>query len=336
MVISCVPTDISRATEGTASLLPPEVSREIWGLAHSASAIMSAARHIRLPGAGLVFPVVTGNAEADWVGETCSKPVGQSTFDTRIMRPYKLAVIEIFSDEFRRDLPGLYRELARQLPYALAAKFDATVLGQSPAPGDDFDTLEEATTVNFTGKTAIQGLLEAQRDVAEAGGRISAWLAEPQLESALLGSAVGNGWQNPFSPGNPGVAHVLGAPVYPVAPGTMLPYTGAAGDFARGAIFGSVGGIHIAYSDQATVGNTNLWQQNMFAIRAEVEVGFILRDPKLFVRFTGEPDDANGAGGFGSIGSLDVNADTVDVTADTVNVDGGSTRAAKAKAALAE
>jgi len=314
MAITCTPTDISRESAGL--YLPAEVSNEIWGLTRAESGIMSAARHISIPGSGIAFPVVTGTAAADWVGETCAKPVGEASFNTKIMRPYKLAVIEIFSEEFARDHHGLYRELARQLPSALAAKFDATVLGRYTAPGNDFDTLAGAPTVNLAGGTGVQGLLAAQRQVAAAGGRISAWLAEPPLESVLLAAAVTGGWQNPFTPGEPGVGNVLGARVYPLAPGTLpAPFTGVAGDFADNAIYGTVGRIHVSRSDQASVvlhdGQTvNLWQQNMFALRAEVEVGFILRNPAAFVRIQGEPVDAAGAAG--EIAEMHVNHAIVD------------------------
>ena len=50
-----------------------------------------------------------------------------------------------------------------------------------------------------------------------------------------------------------------------------------AGDWTQ-AVWGTVEGIDISFSDQATLQNgtvtINLWQQNMFAVRAEIEVGF--------------------------------------------------------------
>ena len=46
----------------------------------------------------------------------------------------------------------------------------------------------------------------------------------------------------------------------------------------------------MSVSDQATIndGGTqlNLWQRNMFAIRAEIEVGFRVRDLAHFVKLT--------------------------------------------------
>ncbi|MCV7064995.1 hypothetical protein H7H51_03430 [Mycolicibacterium farcinogenes] len=38
----------------------------------------------------------------------------------------------------------------------------------------------------------------------------------------------------------------------------------------------------------------NLWQRNMFAVRAEVEVGFAVRDRARFVRLTNGTPDGGG------------------------------------------
>jgi hypothetical protein len=95
------------------------------------------------------------------------------------------------------------------------------------------------------------------------------------------------------------VAQLLGAPVYTTrasyaadadgaGAGTDKQY-GYAGDWDN-AYWGSVEGIQISISDQATLddGGTpiNLWQQNMFAVRAEIEVGFRVRDLNYFVKLT--------------------------------------------------
>lgn len=59
----------------------------------------------------------------------------------------------------------------------------------------------------------------------------------------------------------------------PAVPNTV----GFAGDWTQ-AMYGTVEGVTIGISDQATLvsGETtiNLFQQNMFAVRAEIEVGF--------------------------------------------------------------
>lgn len=63
---------------------------------------------------------------------------------------------------------------------------------------------------------------------------------------------------------------------------------GFAGDWTQ-AVYGTVEGVQIAISDQATLtdGSTtiNLFQQNMFAVRAEIEVGFRC-DTSVFNKLT--------------------------------------------------
>ena len=64
---------------------------------------------------------------------------------------------------------------------------------------------------------------------------------------------------------------------------------GFAGDWTQ-AVYGTVEGVQIAISDQATLtdgGSTiNLFEQNMFAVRAEIEVGFRC-DTTVFNKLTG-------------------------------------------------
>ena len=72
----------------------------------------------------VTIPVITGDPEAAWVAETAKKPVKRGTLDTKIMQPYTLAVIVPFSNQFRRDVPALYKQLVSRLPLALAQKFE--------------------------------------------------------------------------------------------------------------------------------------------------------------------------------------------------------------------
>ncbi|MBQ1459306.1 MAG: hypothetical protein IIZ26_00025, partial [Oscillospiraceae bacterium] len=64
---------------------------------------------------------------------------------------------------------------------------------------------------------------------------------------------------------------------------------GVAGDWTQ-AMYGTVEGVQISISDQATLQSgtvtINLWQRNMFAVRAEIEIGF-RADTNCFNRLTG-------------------------------------------------
>lgn len=300
--------DINRTT--TNVQLPAEVSGDIWAETLTSSAVMSLARQVRLPGPGMSIQTITGDAQADWVDETDHKPVSRSTFGAKTMTPYKLAVIEPFSKEFLRDLPALYAELRRRLPFALAKKFDETVF-TGTAPGSGFDVLSDATATAIKpgsgANTTYKGLVAADTAVSAAGGQITGWALAPQARQYLLGAVDGQNrplFLESTASGGRGLT-LLGAPtaqtkaVYKAGSPNQI---GVAGDWET-ALYGTVEGVEVSFSDTAaiedgtkeyTVGeNTveipnivSLWGRNMVALRAEVEVGFIVRDKSLFTRLT--------------------------------------------------
>lgn len=262
--------DINRS----AISLPSEVSSEILQKTQEQSAIMQLSRQITLPGRGITVPVITGDPAAEWVAETAKKPVSNPTVTTKLITPYKLAVIETFSDEFARDSQNLYDALVARLPGALAAKFDNTVAGGTTAPGDNFDQLSKATAVPITAATAYTQLVTTDANIAEAGFILNGFVLSPAAKAILLTATDDN--KRPLfinSVAEGAIPRILGVPTYTnkgIKTETVL---GIAGDWTQ-AVYGTVEGIQITVSDQATVGDINLWQQNMIAVRAEMEIGF--------------------------------------------------------------
>jgi len=290
--------DLNRSSAGVSALLPKEISNEIWSNAVSDSLIMRTARRISLPGSGVTIPLITGDATANWVNETDEKPVSDVTLSSKSITPYKLAVIETFSNEFRRDLPGLYAELARRLPTALGRKFDATIFNGT-APGSNFDVLSGSTAVALDATDTIGDLATALTTVGAAGGDVSHWLIAPQAEGTIMTAKDGVGnyaFLRDARTDTGAIGSIFGRDVLKSTsvynnPATGPDVVGFAGDFANSAIWGSVEGIKVSISDQATVnkGGTqlNLWQRNMFAVLAEIEVGFVVRNGAHFVKLTG-------------------------------------------------
>lgn len=284
--------DINRGTTGI--VLPRQVSTEIWSTVQETSAVMAVARQVTLPGAGLTVPIVTGDSAAEWTAESAEKPVSHATLGSKNMTPYKLAVIETFSMEFRRDVPALYGELVRRLPGALAKKFDSTVLGGT-APGSGFDVLTGAESMTVDATATYADLAAVFTAVAVAGGRLSHWVASPSFEGLLLSQvAAGDGRPLFISDATMSgrVGSIFGRPVYSTNAALAEDDSAVAGDFANSAIYGTVEGVQVDISDQATVHDgatqVNLWQRNMFAVRAEIEVGFVVRNLAHFVRLTAE------------------------------------------------
>lgn len=280
--------------------LPNEISSEILQKTQEASAVMQLARQIALPGRGLTIPVITGDPEATWVDETDPKPVSNPGMSTKIMQAYKLAVIVPFSDEFQRDMRSLYDALIARLPGALALKFDNTVF-HGTAPGSNFDTLAGvgAKSISGTGNSIYNALVASDTDIAVAGGILNGFALSPQGKGELL-SAVDSNKRPLFinSVTEGAIPRLIGAPVhyskavYKAGNQSTEDVIGFAGDWTQ-AMYGTVEGIKIDMSNQATLtvgtGNDaqtiNLWQRNMFAVRAEIEVGF-RADTDMFTKLT--------------------------------------------------
>lgn len=272
--------------------LPTSVSGEIIQKTQEESAIMRLARQIPLPGNGLTIPVITSDPEAAWVDETDEKPVSNPGLSTKVMRGYKLAVIEPFSNQFRRDYGALFDALIARLPRILAEKFDNTVFGGTAAPGSDFDQLSSATGQSLA-SDVYGGLVAADTDIAIHGGIVNGYAISPQMKGVLLSALDKN--DRPLFINNVAegaIPMILGNPTY-LTKGAFVsgsPATiGWVGDWTK-AMYGIVEGLDITFSDQATLtlanGSTiNLFQRNMFAVRAEIEIGF-RADTSVFNKLT--------------------------------------------------
>ena len=284
------------STNRTNISLPTEIASEILQKTQEQSAIMQLARRIALPGNGVTFPVISGDPEAAWVDETDQKPVSNPTLSTKIMQPYKLAVIVPFSDEFARDYKALYQALVDRLPAALGLKFDKTVFNGT-APGSNFDVFSSVTAQAIGGTGGIYAaLVAADADIATHNGSMNGFALSPQAKSELLSALDDN--KRPIFINNVAegaIPRLLGQPVHysrgvygagNAASGTSgssgyvaakPDVLGFAGDWTQ-AMYGTVEGVKIDMSNQATLtisGNAvNLWERNMFAVRAEIEVGF--------------------------------------------------------------
>ena len=281
------------STNRTNITLPADVSAEILAKTQTESAVMQLARRTDLPGRGKQISVITTDPQAGWVAETDPKPISNPGLSSKLMQAYQLAVIVPFSNQFRRDAAALYDELVRRLPRALAAQFDATVIGAVEKPGENFDNFALCTTqalVPSGGATTYGGLIGAYKDIADHGGILDGFAMSPAGIGLLL-AAVDTTGRPIFIPSanDGGISRVLGARtveargmyksgVAPVGSGSGTPaIVGVAGDWSQ-ALWGAVESVEITFADQAslTINSTqvNLWERNMFAVRAEIELGF--------------------------------------------------------------
>lgn len=284
MAYATNPVDINRGTTGIT--LPADVATEIFAKTQKESAVMQLAQAITLPGRGLSIPVITGDPVASIVAESAEKPVSNSTFQTKMMTPKKFSVIEIFSDEFKRDLPALYDALIGRLPGSIAKAFDNQVFNGTAMSG--FDSLVAAPAVQRAAADTIDKTVKAGMNlVAASNYRVNGFAASPAYETELI-TAV-DGINRPLFvqdiTADNYVGRVYGAPVAETEALTTM----VGGDWTQ-AKYGIVDGINIKISEEATINDgtqqINLFQRNLFAVLIEAEMGFVCADDDAFFRVT--------------------------------------------------
>ena len=289
MALSTTAIDVNRKTTGVA--LPSVLVDTVIQGVSEGSAVMSLANRMVIPGSGVTMNVITGDPAPAWTVESTEKTVSEPTFANKVMQPYKLAVIVPFSDEFRRDEAALYDAIVSRVPDALAKKFDETVFFGT-APGTNFDTLASADAIDLQADP-YGALVEGINSIAVAGGNANGIVLSPQANGIIMSARYDSGAGEPVFPNYAANSPLFGIPTLTrhaayKAGSSAANTVGFIGDWSK-AYYGIVEDIKVEYSNQATLNdgtNTiNLWQRNMFALRCEMEVGFIAQDD-YFAKFT--------------------------------------------------
>jgi HK97 family phage major capsid protein len=302
--------DHSRKT--TNVIFDPEVSNEIITKAQEESSIMQLAGKMAIAPEGKKFQTIVGDPEPEWVAETNNKPVGFFQFGTKTVTPYKMALIVPFSMEFRRDKGALYNECIRRVPKLFGKKFDTTAMSIT-APGTGFDVFGGASKASILPDTSnnidvYDRFLAVDSTIGAADGIMNGIALAPQGRSIVLGAKDGQGYPI-FTPGveSGQLGNILGAAVS-VKKGVYVAGTaavgqtagtpaivGIAGDWDE-AQWGVIGTLTGSISEEATLTYTDensqtvtlaLWQENMFAVRFEIELALMIRDINKFVLLTG-------------------------------------------------
>jgi HK97 family phage major capsid protein len=295
--------------------LSPEMSAPIFEEAARSSVVQRLTRQVPLGANGRSIPVVTGRMSAGWVAEGAAKPASAGALGLKNITPQKLATIAVVSAEVVRANPGGYMTLIRsQIAEAFALAFDqAALYDKGPdgtAGGGPFATWIAQTTkaVELGTTTQANGGIHADivaglQALVSDGKRLTGFALDDTMEPTLLSAVDSTGrpiyidtpLDETTTAARPG--RLLGRPSFmgegvgEAVPGTAsTTYTVGFGGNWRQAAWGVVGGITYDVSTEATVtinGElTSLWENNLVAVRAEAEYGFLVNDPESFVEYT--------------------------------------------------
>jgi len=284
-------------TSDFAGFLKPDEAEAYFTQAARQSVVQSLTRRVPLGINGQEIPVVTSKPTAGWVAEAGQKPATKGAIGLKTISPKKIAAITVVSAEVVRANPGNYVSLFRdQIAEAFAIAFDAAALHGTNTPFGAGNFIAATTkAVELGTATSANGgvyadLNGALKLLVDDKKKLTGWAfddtAEPLLNAAvdLQGRPlfVDATYENSAL----SAGRLLRRPAFyneGVAGGDTV---GFAGDWSQ-AVWGAVGGISYDVSTEATVtingALTSLWENNLVAIRAEAEYGWLVNDAQAFV-----------------------------------------------------
>jgi len=309
--------DAPTTTSDFEGFLPPEISEPIFEEAARRSAVMQLSRRVPLGINGKVIPVVTSKPTASWVAEGGQKPATKGEMSLIPMQPHKLAAIAVMSAEVVRANPGGYVDLLREhLAEAFAVAFDLAALynvggdGTGTGPFDDA-LIDTAKTVTLGTAAQADGgihgdLVEVLSLLVNDGKKLTGWALDDVVEPLLWGAVDGNGRPLYVDLPTDDMAQGLARPGRllnrPSFMGEGVAHDGTVafgGDWSKSA-WGAVGGISYRVSTEAAVtidGELkSLWENNLVAVLAEAEYGWVVADVEAFVAIEAPEENGNGNG----------------------------------------
>lgn len=255
---------------------------------------------------GQKVPVVTTKPTANWVGEGQQKPATSMGMDLLFIEPKKLAAIAVLSAEVVRANPGnINGQLRPYLAEAFSIAFDLAVgydIGGDGTGTSPFDNPLNSTTKSVELGTTTQAngglhgdLVAGMKLLVDDGKRLTGFGLDDTLEPALWGAVDTTGrplyTELPTDATSQTIARpgrLLNRPSF-MGEGVGNGDTKAFGGDFRKAAWGVVGGISYRVSTEATVtingALTSLWENNLVAVLAEAEYGYVNSDVESFVKY---------------------------------------------------
>lgn len=301
--------DAPRQMSDFSGFIPAEMAAPIFEDAARQSAVMRLVPQEPLGFQGKAIPVTTSRPSAFWTDETAKKGATQGGKGLKTMTPKKLTAICVNSKEVVRANPGGYvTGLRGGMAEAFAVAFDYAALynlggdGTGTGPFDDC-VADTAHAVEFgTGDTIyndiVSGLKLLVNDTPRR--RLTGFAFGPIAEPIFLDAVDDN--KRPLFVDIPledltvplRAGRMIGRPAF-IAEGvdnigtTDGMTVGFGGNWSK-CRWGVIGGINYQISTEATVTIdselVSCFENNLVAILAEAEYGWVMDDPDHFVAYT--------------------------------------------------
>lgn len=272
--------------------IPSEVSNEIIAGITRGSAVMGLARVIPMTTPEKTVPVLANGVGAYWVGETEKIQTSAAEWIYPKLVAKKLAVtIPISSEALNDSTIDVFAEHKKLIADAFAESFDAAALFGTASPYGVGKSIAESivTAGNEFTKGSVAGQ-EIGGDISDVmalieadGYDVNAFAGPIAFKNSLRKAKDDNGNAVFRDMTSDTPAEVYGQPLAYVRNGAWDSAKSKliAGNFEY-CLVGVLQDIEYKIATEATVGTTNLFEQDMVALRATMRIGFLVVKDNAF------------------------------------------------------
>lgn len=265
--------------------VPTEVSNELIKSIVKQSTAFTVCRHVPMKGAKKILPVLTDTGSAYWTGE--GEKIGTSimAFDYPELEAQKLAVIIPTTKEKMHDSAlNVLEEIKEGIADAFSRAIDKAVFfGDSSPFKSSLLKVSEAKKIVSTNKIDVD-ISGAMGKVEEDDYTVNAIITHNGMKKSFRDLRDSNG-NAIVIPGGISGSQIYQTPIF-------IPQSKAwdkaraeviLGDFTK-AVIGTREGIEYEVLKEATVGDINLAEHDLIAIKCTMRFGFEVVDKKAFAQ----------------------------------------------------
>lgn len=276
-------TDTTLLKDNLAGSVPTEVSNELIKSIVNQSTAFTVCRHVPMKGQKKVLPVLTDTGSAYWTGE--GEKIGTSimAFDYPELEAQKLAVIIPVTKEKMNDSTlNVLEEIKEGIADAFSRAIDKAVFfGDSSPFKNNLLKISESKKIAATDKFDID-ISGAMGKVEDDDYTVNAIVTHNGMKKTFRELRDGNG-NAVVVPGGVSGSQIYQTPIY-------IPQSKAwdksraeviLGDFTK-AVIGTREGIEYEILKEATVGEINLAEHDLIAVKCTMRFGFEVVDGKAF------------------------------------------------------
>ena len=276
-------SDTTMLKDNLKGSVPGEVARELIKDVVTQSIAFQICRHVPMASDSKTLPVLTDTGSAYWTEESEAIQTSVMGFDYPTLKAKKLAVIVPTTKEKLADsVLNVLEEIRTGISDAFVKSIDSAILFGTDSPFDNnLVDVAEPNKVISTGSFDAD-ISSAMGKVEDADLTVNGIVTSNKSRQILRDLRDSNG-NAMVIPDGVGKESIYNTPIY-IPTSRAWNHTKAqsiVGDFKK-AVIGTREGITYEILDQATVGEINLAERDMIAVKCTMRFGFEVVNKKAF------------------------------------------------------